>query len=76
MLNSILIYAIQINLLPPKLIHKLDRLQQNFLWGSTDQKCKIHLINWDKITSPKSEGGLGIQKLIPKNKAMLTSFLW
>lgn len=65
----------QINFLPPKLITKIDRLQRNFLWGTTDQKRKIHLINWDKCTSPKSEGGLGIQKLIPKNKSILTCLL-
>lgn len=66
----------QINLLPPKLIHKLKQIQRNFLWGSTDQKYKLHLINWDKISTPKSEDDLGIQKLSQKNKALLTNFLW
>lgn len=75
-LNSIPVYTMQTNLLPSKIIHQLKRLQRNFLLGSSAQKRKIHLINWDIITSPKSKGGLGIQKLVPKNLAMLTSLLW
>ena len=30
---------------------------RNFLWGSTEEKKRLHMISWNKITKPKNRGG-------------------
>ena len=43
------------------LLEKLDKINRDFLWGSSMEKKKFHLVGWSKVNSPKEEGGLGIQ---------------
>ena len=59
--------------LPPKILKGVDKLNRNFIWGSSDSKKKLHLIGWNKVTRDKEEGGLGIQAMKPKNTALLRS---
>ena len=54
----------------------MDRLNRNFLWGDTLEKQKIHLANWDIVTTPKSHGGLGIKRSQCRNKSLLAKHLW
>ena len=42
------------------LCEKLDKINKDFLWGSSTKKKKLHLVGWSKIIRPKDEGGLGI----------------
>ena len=44
--------------------------------GSSENKKKLHLISWEKITKSKEEGGLGIQVAKPKNIALLAKLYW
>lgn len=57
--------------LPPKILQGIDKLNRNFIWDLFENKKKIHLIGWNKITKAKKEGGLGIQAAKPKNTALL-----
>lgn len=57
--------------LPPKILQGVDRLNRDFLLGSIENKKKVHLIGWSKITKAKEEGGLGIKAAKPKNTALL-----
>ena len=50
----------QCNLLPGKVLEGTDRVNRNFLWGSTKDKGKMHWVGWKKVTRPKNEGGLGL----------------
>jgi len=36
-----------------------------------DNKKKLHLVSWSKITKPKKEDGLGLQSAKEKNLALL-----
>ncbi|CAA7040436.1 unnamed protein product [Microthlaspi erraticum] len=46
----------------------LDRVSRDFVWGSIVEKRKQHLIGWEKLCRPKTEGGLGIHKSSLMNK--------
>ena len=54
-------YVIQGALLPSRIHNALDKVNRNFIWGSTNEKKKFHLVNWQKVTRNKNEGGLGVK---------------
>ena len=58
--------------LPSHICDKLDKVNRDFLWGSTSEKRKLHLVGWSKIVRPKEDGGLEIQAAKAKNLALLT----
>ena len=57
--------------LPSHICDKLDEVNRDFLWGSTSEKRKLHLIGWSKIVRPKEDGGLEIHAAKAKNLALL-----
>ena len=69
-------YTMQCVVLSPKILDGVDRLNRNFMWGSSDRKKKLHLIGWKKITRDKEAKGLGIQAAKPKNAALLAKLNW
>ena len=73
---SIPIYAMQMTLIPQKVSRQLDKLSCQFLWGDTNQHRCCHTISWDTITLPKDVGGLGIQSIRHKNRAILMNQAW
>lgn len=54
----------------------MDKIIREFLWGSSEDKKKLYLLNWDTITQPKDLGGLGLQNTTLRNKAILSGFAW
>ena len=59
-LSTIPNYIMQYMALPKKLLDNIDRVNRNFLWGSTNEAKKVHWVGWHKVTKSKEEGGLGI----------------
>ena len=55
-------YVMQGEALPMHLCEKLDKINRDFLWGSTRYKKKLHLVGWNKIIQPKEKGGLSIKQ--------------
>lgn len=74
-LSLILSYYIQCTMFAITVCKKLDRINMNFIWGSMDQKRKIHLINWVKLQNHNFRG-LGIQYAVYRNKALSSSLGW
>ena len=64
-------YVMQSVALPPKIMQGIDKLNRNFIWGSSENRKKVHLIGWGKVTKAKEEGGLGIHAVKPKNTTLL-----
>jgi hypothetical protein len=54
---------------------RIEKLQQDFLWGGLGEEFKYHLVSWSKVCSPISEGGLGIRNLLMFNRALLGKWL-
>ncbi|KAK2662858.1 hypothetical protein Ddye_001432 [Dipteronia dyeriana] len=74
--SALPIYAMQSTQLPSEVCSKLDKLNNNFLWGHTAKIKKIHLINWDTVCLPKCKGGLGIKKTKLMNQTLLAKAGW
>lgn len=54
----------------------LDKVNNNFFWGGTEKKHKVHLCEWNAVCKPKLEGGLGFKKSADMNKTMLAKVGW
>lgn len=59
-LDAIPAHTMQYFILPKRTCKDIDKIQREFLWGSTPQNRKIHYVNWDLVTKPKCKGGLGL----------------
>ncbi|KAK9991108.1 hypothetical protein SO802_026093 [Lithocarpus litseifolius] len=69
-------HVMQGRILPVHLCDKLDKINRDFLWGSTNEKRKLHLVGWSKIITDKENGGLGIQAARSRNIALLAKLNW
>lgn len=69
-------YVMQFSYLLGRVLDGLDRINRNFLWGSTDTTKKIHWVGWEKVIKPKEEGGLGLQFAKGRNLALLSKLNW
>ncbi|XP_058181191.1 uncharacterized protein LOC131299625 [Rhododendron vialii] len=70
------IYFMSLFKMPLAVARKLEKLQRQFFWGDTRDKKKIHLVKWDEITKKKSDGGLGVKKMLQQNIALLAKWWW
>ena len=75
-MSTILNYVMQATAPPTHLCEKLDKINRDFLWGSTSEKRRLHLVGWNKIIRSKERGGLGIQAAKFKNLALLAKLNW
>lgn len=46
-------------------------LNRNFLWGTSTDKKKLHLVRWQKVIKSKKQCGLGIREARSANIALL-----
>ena len=49
----------------------VDKIIRDLLWGSTEEKRKMHMVNWRTVTLPKDLGGLGLHSMKDRNLAIL-----
>ena len=69
-------HVMQGAMLPVHVCEKLDKMNWDFLWGSTNERRNMHMVGWSKIVKSKDEGGLGIQEARAKNIALLSKVNW
>ena len=70
-LSSLPTYYLLLFTIPQHIADKLERIQRNFLWGSSNDVFRYPLVAWDKVVWPVEIGGLGIQKIGLFNQALL-----
>ncbi|KAL2927651.1 hypothetical protein RDABS01_019982 [Bienertia sinuspersici] len=54
----------------------IDKRTRHFVWGGCEDHNKIHLILWENVQRPYSQGGLGIRSARQSNAAFLTKLGW
>ena len=75
-ISSIPVHSMSTIALPKSTLDELDKIARTFLWGSTTEQRKQHLISWKKVCLPKKEGGLGIRSSRDMNTALLAKIGW
>lgn len=59
-----------------KITKTIDKITRSFIWGCTNDKRKMHLVNRAIVTSSKEQVGLGLKKCDTRNRAMLAGLAW
>lgn len=70
------LYTMQCCALPKATTEALDKLSRDFLWGSSPNHRKLHLVGWNDISRPKHIGGLGIRSATDCNITALANSAW
>ena len=74
---AIPIYAMQSISLPKTICERMDSRIRKFWWGArNDDSWPLCLWTWESICTPKTCGGLGYQKSIDTNRALLAKWCW
>ncbi|KAM1264145.1 hypothetical protein ACFX2J_033983 [Malus domestica] len=61
---------------PKKILRDIEQRVQKFLWfGKLSGHC-VAKVAWDDVCLTKSDGGLGIKKLIDWNRALMVRNIW
>lgn len=63
-------------MLPSRVLAAVYKIGRDFIWGSTDEKRKIHLVRWESITKPKKVGELGLSVVKSQNISLLAKLNW
>ena len=69
-------YYMQCHSIPIKVCDSIDKMARDFIWGSTEEKRKMHMVKWNTITLPKELGGLGLSSMKYRNQAMFAKLCW
>ncbi|CAN0926381.1 LINE-1 reverse transcriptase homolog [Linum grandiflorum] len=75
-LVSLPVYYMSILKAPVKVLNRLEKMQNRFLWSGNSEKDKIHWINWQNVKTPTTRGGLGVPDLRILNSALLSKWAW
>lgn len=75
-LASISIHYLSVLVLPKMICTSLENIMRNFLWRKGEDGGGMHLVNWNKVCTPKMKGGAGLRRLDIMNEALLYKWLW
>lgn len=75
-IEAIPTYPMMTTVIPKSCIDEIHKIHWRLIWGDNSSSRKHHAINWDIVTSLKSDGGLGLHKLNIMNKACIYKHGW
>lgn len=58
------LYYMSLFKMPFTVARKTERIQRQFLWGDSNEKRRLHMVGWDRVTKSKKRGGLGVRRLL------------
>ena len=61
-LSAIPAYMMQECMLLTRILNNLDKVSKNFVWGSTEDHEKPHMVGWGKVTKTKCQGVWAFRK--------------
>ncbi|CAL1412960.1 unnamed protein product [Linum trigynum] len=69
-------YSMQSELIPKNVCNAIDKINRDFIWGKEEDKGKLHLVPWEKMTEPRLQGRGGLRPLRQANLALLAKGGW
>ncbi|KAL6565077.1 hypothetical protein OROMI_016527 [Orobanche minor] len=75
-LNSIAFFSLQVLKPPENVIIALERIFNKFLWGTSDNRRRLHWAAWSRLCYPTDEGGLGCRDLHDLIRAGICKMWW
>ncbi|XP_038982162.1 uncharacterized protein LOC120110654 [Phoenix dactylifera] len=70
-LSSIPIYLLSNSFIPVVLVRTLEQMFRDFIWGRGRGRRGIHLLAWKVVCQTIRYGGLGVQSLVARWKALV-----
>ena len=64
-------YFLSLFKIPALVAVKIERLQRDFLWSGVGEGKRNHLVSWDVVCKSKAKGGLGFEKIVLRNVALV-----
>jgi hypothetical protein len=62
-LSNLPTYFLSFFPIPATVAKQMEPIQHNFLWGHTEDVFKFHLVKWEQVCNPLTNGGLAIRNL-------------
>lgn len=75
-ITAIPTYFMTLCRLPKTLYDDISKLIAMFWWNGRDERKKIHLVRWGKLTLPKDMSGMIFLGMVDFNTKMLTKSAW
>ncbi|CAL1367953.1 unnamed protein product [Linum trigynum] len=63
-------------MIPVNVCNTIDRINRDFIWGKDENQGKMHLVAWEKLAEPRTQGGGGLRALRHANLALLAKGGW
>jgi hypothetical protein len=70
-LQALPTYAMGVFRFPDSIVDDFNQIIRNFWWGDEHNRRRMHWMSWDKVTRPKSYGGMGFRDFHMFNQALL-----
>ncbi|XP_021979622.1 uncharacterized mitochondrial protein AtMg00310-like [Helianthus annuus] len=70
------IYWASVFILPKRIIQELEERMRKFLWSQGNNIKGKAKVNWKSVCMPKTEGGLGIRRVVDMNNALMATHIW
>lgn len=75
-LASLPVYLMSIFPIPVSITDMIESIICRFLWGTSQEAKRYHLLAWEQVCLSKEWGGLGIIRIREMNNALLTKWIW
>ena len=75
-LSSLPMFAMGLFLLADGVHSKFDTPRSRFFWEGAGPKRKYHMVKWQAVCRPKTQGGLGIINSKLMNIALMCKWIW